>query len=66
MNTYKCKFLGRESGALGVSSYSEKTVEANTADQAHLKLYDTHENIAKFQIVNLSDPTDFKSSKHIH
>lgn len=66
MNTYKCQFLGRESGALGINSYCEKAVEADTADQAHLKLYDTHENILKFLIVNSSNPKDFKSSKHIH
>lgn len=66
MNTYKCRFVGRESGALGISSFFEKNIQADTADQAHLKLYDTHENILKFLIVNSSNPKDFKSSKHIH
>ena len=62
MNKYKCKFLGRESGALGINSYFELQVEAETADQAHLKLYDTHKNIMKYQIVNLANPKDFKTT----
>lgn len=66
MNTYKCQFLGRESGALGNNSYCEKIVEAETADKAFQKLYDTHENIMKYLIVSSSNPKDFKSSKHIH
>jgi hypothetical protein len=63
MNTYNCKFIGRENGAIGISSYCEKTLQADSADQAHLKLYDTHEDIMKFQITNTSNPIDFKSSK---
>ena len=66
MNTYKCQFLGRESRAIGINSYCEKIIEAETADKAHLKLYDTHENIMKYLIVNSNNPKDFKSSKYIH
>lgn len=66
MNTYKCKFLGRESGAIGINSYWEKIVEAETANKALLKLYDTHENIMKYLIVNSNNPKEFKSSKFIH
>lgn len=62
MNNYKCKFLGRESGALGINSYFELQVEADTVDQALLKLYDTHENIMKYQIVNTSNPKDYKTT----
>lgn len=62
MNKYKCKFLGRESGALGINSYWEKIVEAETADQTLLKLYDTHENIMKYLIVNTADAKDFKTT----
>lgn len=65
MSTYECKFIGRESGAIGISSYCKMTIEAETADQAHLKLYDTHEDIMTFMIVNLSNSKDFKSSKQI-
>jgi hypothetical protein len=66
MNTYKCKFFGKERNALGINSYWEKNVEADTVDQAHFRLYNTHENIMKFVIINLQDSNDFKSSKHIH
>lgn len=66
MNTYNCKFLGKERNALGINSYWEKIVEADTADQAHLKLYNTHENIMKYTIMNTQDTNDFKSSKYIH
>ena len=66
MNKYKCQFLGRESGAIGITTYCEKLIEAETADKAHFKLYDTHENIMKFNIVNLKDEKDYKSSKMIH
>ena len=66
MNTYDCKFLGRLKNAIGITHFQQFEVEADTADQAHLKLYDTHEAIMKFQITNISDPKDYKSSKMIH
>jgi hypothetical protein len=66
MNTYDCKFLGRLKNAIGITHFQQIEVEADTADQAHLKLYDTHEDIMKFQITNISDPKDYKSSKMIH
>lgn len=66
MNTYDCKFLGRMKNAIGITHFNQLEVEADTADQAHLKLYDTHEDIMKFQITNISDPKDYKSSKMIH
>ena len=66
MNTYSCRFIGRERSALGINSHWEKIVEADTVDQAHFKLYNTHENIMKYIIINTQDPKDFKSSKYIH
>lgn len=66
MNTYKCKFTGKERNAIGIDSYWEKDIEADTADQAHIKLYNTHENIMKFIITNTQDSRDFKTYKHIH
>ena len=66
MNTYNCKFLGRLKNAIGITHFNQLQVEADTADQAHLKLYDTHEAIMKFEIVNVSDKKDYKSSRMIH
>lgn len=66
MNRYNCKFIGRLKNALGITYFHEVEVEAETVDKAHMKLYDTHESIFKFLIVNTSDNNDFKSSKMIH
>jgi hypothetical protein len=66
VNKYNCKFIGRLRNAQGISYLHELQVEAETADGAHFKLYDTHENIMRFQITNVSDPKDYKSNKMIH
>jgi hypothetical protein len=66
VNKYDCKFSGRLRNAIGISYLHELQVEAETADRAHIKLYNTHENIMNFLIVNAADPKDYKSSKMIH
>lgn len=66
MNKYNCKFIGRLKNAIGITYYHEVEVEAETADKAQIKLYDTHEAITKFLIVNTSNINDVKSSKMIH
>lgn len=45
MKTYRIEFIGREAGALGVTSAWTKEVKAESEDAARLKLYDTHEHI---------------------
>lgn len=54
MTTYHISFRGREKGALGIYSNYAQTVEANTEEEAILKLYDTHEHIEVLSIKILS------------
>jgi len=66
MNRYNCKFIGRQKNALGITHFNEVEVEAETVDKAHFKLYETHESIFQFLIVNTLNNADFKNSKMIH
>lgn len=45
MNTYRVTFWGRLKGALGLCHTCYATVSAPTAEEATLRLYDTHEHV---------------------
>ena len=45
MNTYTFDIYARQIGAIGINSHFTVSVQAETYEQAELKLYDTHENI---------------------
>lgn len=53
MGSYKIVFIGRESGAIGITYKITKTVEATTKELAVLKLYDKHEHISVLNIEKL-------------
>lgn len=55
MKKYTFTFTGRLTGAIGKTVKFTKTVEAENIDDAHLKLYDTHEHI-KILSVNGKQP----------
>jgi hypothetical protein len=48
---YVATFSGRKVGALGVWSRFTVEVEADNKEAAALKLYDTHEHISDFKLV---------------
>lgn len=39
------EFYGRENGAIGITYRCNKEIHAETYEQAHLALYETHEHI---------------------
>lgn len=45
MYTFYFEFLGREKHAIGINSNFNKSVQANSYDEAVIKLYETHEHI---------------------
>ena len=45
MNTYKIVFYGRLNGAIGICYSITETVQADTEEEARLKLYDKYEHI---------------------
>lgn len=49
MKRFTFEFIGRQRGALGINSHFVVTVEAETEEDARLKLYDTHEHISVLQ-----------------
>jgi hypothetical protein len=46
MSRYRFEFYGRQVGAIGIMSNYEVEVEAETQQEAQLKLYETHEHIS--------------------
>jgi len=55
MKKYNICFKGREVGSIGILYWYDVTVEANSEDEALLKLYDTHEHIAQQTIVKKTE-----------
>ncbi len=55
MTQYTARFRGRTKGAIGILHDCTVKVEADSLEQAHLKLYETHEHIG---IVNWGGLTD--------
>ena len=45
MNTYKIVFYGRLNGAIGARYFITEIVQADTKEEARLKLYDKYEHI---------------------
>lgn len=51
MKTYKISFFGRLKGAIGISYPCYREIEAESKEEALLKLYDTHEHIYTTSII---------------
>jgi len=62
VNTYICKFKGRERNAFGVQSIFQLEVEASSLEEVYQKLYETHEHIDQYVFMNKDNPNDYKSS----
>ncbi len=56
MNKYTFRIYAREIGAIGVWQHFTLTVEANTREEAELKLYEKYEHIHGKDLVNFSAP----------
>ncbi len=56
MHTFKLVFIGREAGAIGIAYRVEKTLPAQDAAAARLKLYDTHEHVIVISCEKLQAP----------
>ena len=54
--TFSITFIGRENGAIGISSTHTKTVTAENFEAARLKLYDTHEHIRVTAVKEVGQP----------
>ena len=52
MDKYRAVFNGRAVGAIGITDTVDVIVEANSLEEAHLKLYDKYEHILGLCLVN--------------
>ena len=56
---FTIKFTGRTKGAIGIFQEFTETVEAETIDQAIIKLYDNYEHVHFFPSMVLSKTENF-------
>ena len=54
---YRCTFVGRKLGALGVCETVFETVDADSPEEARLKLYENYEHISVLTIAH-DEPTE--------
>ena len=54
MTKYQASFNGRKVNAQGITSNFMTEVEANSRQQAELKLYDTYEHISNLELKAVS------------
>jgi len=55
-NRFRILFNGRPKGSIGIIHMCEATVSAQDLENAHLKLYDTHEHIGQVFRVVIAEP----------
>ena len=54
MAVFTLSFMGKSRGAIGVSSHHTASVEADSRDEAELRLYDRFEHIESLRVVDVS------------
>ena len=58
MKTYLVNFTGRKAGAIGVMRPCAVKVRAESPNDAHMRIYDTHEHITGVRVDEISPYTD--------